>query len=185
VARAVVVTALITGATALDEYIPLLARETGASASGTPLLVLTVSAGAAAGGWLAGRGTRWAAPVLAAGAGCLAVGALLAAAHHEAGILLVAAAFGTFFWAIAHAEARLQDRIQDGARATVTSVAGFGSEVVAVAVYGGYALGSAWAGPGALLACAALPFLLVAPALGSRAESGARGAPGARDAAGG
>ncbi|WP_326807283.1 hypothetical protein OHB04_09475 [Streptomyces sp. NBC_01775] len=63
-------------------------------------------------------------------------------------------------------------------------MAGFGSELVAVAVHGGYALGSARAGPGGLLACAALPFLPVAPALSSRAEPGARSAPGARDAAG-
>lgn len=45
----------------------------------------------------------------------------------------------------------------------MTSVSGFGVEVVAVLVFAGYALGSAWTGPGPLFALAAVPYLLVAP----------------------
>ncbi|MGI5348148.1 MFS transporter [Streptomyces sp. CA-250714] len=166
VARAVVLTAVVTGVTALDEYVPLLAQATGAAPVMLPLLVGLVSAGAVAGGWLAGRGERWAAPVLAAGALLLTAASCAAAVRVPAGFLPLAAAFAAFYWAVAHTEARLQERVDDSARATVTSVAGFGSEVVAVAVYSGYAAGSAaGAGPAPLFACAAVPFLCAAYAL--------------------
>ncbi|GAA2108339.1 hypothetical protein GCM10009780_62200 [Actinomadura alba] len=111
------------------------------------------------GGWLAGRGTRWAAPVLALGAGCLAAGA---AVGHPAGMAGVAVAFGIFEWAGISADARLQERITDGARATITSISGLGVEVVAVLVFAAYALGSNWAGPGLLFTLAAVPYLVVA-----------------------
>ncbi|MDL4822136.1 MFS transporter, partial [Actinomadura sp. OS1-43] len=78
------------------------------------------------------------------------------------GVPLVAVAFGAFRWSVAAADARLQERVGDGARATVTSLAGFGTEAVSVAVFGGYAVGSAWAGPGVLVAVAAVPFAVVA-----------------------
>ncbi|MGP3986970.1 MFS transporter [Streptomyces sp. 3N207] len=166
VARAVALTAVVSGVTALDEYVPLLAQASGAAPATLPLLVGLVSAGAAAGGWLAGRGDRWAAPVLAVGALWLATAACAAAARVPAGFVVLAAAFGAFYWAVAHTEARLQERVDDSARATVTSVAGFGSEVVAVAVYGGYAAGSAGgAGPAWLFGLAAVPFLCAAYAL--------------------
>jgi hypothetical protein len=153
------VTALVGLEGALDEYLPLLARSTGVAASTGPLLVLLVIAGMTVGGWLAGRGTRWVAPVLAAGAGCLAAGA---AVGHPAGMVGVAVAFGIFEWAGVSADARLQERITDGARATITSISGFGVEVMAVLVYVAYALGSQHAGPGPLFALAAVPYLVVA-----------------------
>lgn len=162
VRRALLLAAVLTGTTALDEYVPLLAASTGVGESAVPLLVLLVSAGAAVGGWCAGRGTRRLAPVLAAGACCLAAGA---AGGHPAGMVLVAAAFGVFEWAVVAADARLQERVRDRSRATVTSIAGFGSEVVSVLVFVGYALGSARLEPGPLLALAAVPYLAVALAL--------------------
>jgi hypothetical protein len=68
---------------------------------------------------------------------------------------------------MAAADARLQDRIGDGARATLTSVAGFGSETVAVLVSAGGARGSRWAGAGVLMGAAAVPYVVVAVVLGS------------------
>ncbi|MEV5703992.1 MFS transporter [Actinoallomurus sp. NPDC052274] len=160
VRRSLLIVSVLTGvAGALDEYVPLLARSTGAPASVAPLLVLLVMTGMTAGGWLAGRGTRWTAPILALAAGCLALGA---ASGRTAGMTPVALAFCAFEWAMSNADARLQDQIGDESRATVTSLAGFGSEVVAVLTYSAYALGSAWAGPGPLFALAAVPLLLVA-----------------------
>jgi hypothetical protein len=160
VRRTLLLVAVLTGITgALEEYVPLLALSTGVAAETVPLLELVVMAGFALGGWLAGRGTRWAAPALAVGAGCLAAGAV---SDRPAGIALVAAAFGILQWATVTADARLQDRITDRARATVTSMAGFGSEVLAVLTYAGYALGSTWAAPGPLFALAVVPFLLMA-----------------------
>ncbi|WP_461030399.1 MFS transporter, partial [Streptomyces sparsus] len=158
--RAVLTVSLITGVTAIDEYVPLLARDTGVAAGTVPLLVLLVTAGCVAGGLLTGRGAHLARRVLGVGAGCLAVGAL---SGHPAGLVLVAAAFGCFQWAMVVADARLQTAVSDRSRATVTSMVGVGSEVVAVLVFVSYALGSSLgAGPAALFAVAALPYLLIA-----------------------
>jgi hypothetical protein len=156
VGRTVAVVSLLAGATALDEYVPLLARATGVGPSLVPLLVLLVTAGSTVGGWLAGRGTRWAplAPVVAAV--CLAAGAV---GTHPAGLALVAVAFAVLDWGTAAADARLQERITDSTRATVTSLAGLGSEAASLLVFGFWALGSRWSGPGPLFALAGLPFL--------------------------
>ncbi|GAA0371284.1 MFS transporter [Actinoallomurus spadix] len=160
VRRSLLIVSVLMGvAGALDEYVPLLARSTGAPASATPFFVLLVTAGMTAGGWLAGRGTRWTVPILMVAAGCLALGA---ASGRAAGMVLVALAFCAFEWATSNADARLQDQIGDESRATVTSVAGFGTDVVGVVIYAAYALGSTWAGPGPLFAVAAVPLLLVA-----------------------
>jgi hypothetical protein len=159
VRRCLLVVAAVSGVDALDEYVPLLVQGTGAGASTLPLLVLLVTAGVAAGGWLGGRGTRWAAPALAVGAVCLAAGA---GSGRPAGLVAVAVAFGVFQWTMVAADLRLQERISDSARATITSMAGFGVEVVAVLTFAGYALGSSWAGPGPLFALAAVPYAVIA-----------------------
>jgi len=181
VRRRLLLAAVLSGATALDEYVPLLADSTGVGGSTVPLLVLLVSAGTALGGWCAGLGTRRLAPVLAAGAGALAAGA---AGGHPAGMVFVAAAFGVFQWAMVAADARLQECVGDRARATVTSMAGVGSEVVAVLVFAGYGLGSARLAPGPLVALAAVPYLAVALALALGPRRGRWGdgrAPGGRE----
>jgi MFS family permease len=158
VRQALVLGTVLLGTGALEEYIPLLVLSTGVDTTTVPLLELVVMAGVTLGGWVAGRGTRWAPLAPAVAAGCLAAGA---ASGHPAGMVLVAAAFGIFQWAIADADARLQDGITDQARATVTSLAGFGSEVLSVLVFAAYALGSTVAGPGPLFVVAAIPYLLV------------------------
>ncbi|MGW3772023.1 MFS transporter [Actinomadura verrucosospora] len=169
VRRALVLVVVLEGVTALDEYVPLLVRSTGVAASVVPLLVMVVTVGDAVGGWAAGRGVRWLAPVLGVGAVCLAVGSW---GGRPGGLVLVAVAFGVFRWAMAAADAGLQERVGDGARATVTSVAGFGAEAVAVLVFAGYALGSRWAGAGVLMGVAAVPYVVVAVVLGLGARRG-------------
>ncbi|WP_349498005.1 MFS transporter [Actinoallomurus iriomotensis] len=159
VRRRLLVVALVSGVDALDEYVPLLAKATGAGAATVPLLVLVVTAGVAAGGWLGGRGTTWVGPVLAAASSLLAVGAW---SGRPAGLVAVAVAFGAFQWAIVAADLRLQEQISDGARATITSVAGFGTEVVAVLTFVGYGLGSSRLAAGPLFALAAVPYAIVA-----------------------
>lgn len=154
---------VLEGVTSLDEYVPLLVRSTGAAVVAVPLLVLVVTVGDAVGGWVAGRGVRWLAPVLAVGGVLLAVGSL---SGRPGGLVLVGAAFGVFRWAMAAADARLQERIGDGARATVTSVAGLGAESVSLLVFVGYAVGSRWAGAGVLVGAAAVPYVVVAVVLG-------------------
>ncbi|MDN3359338.1 MFS transporter [Actinomadura sp. DC4] len=159
VRRCLIVVAAVSGVDAMDEYVPLLVRATGVSAPTLPLLVLLITVGVAAGGWLGGRGARWAGPALAVGAVCLAAGAV---SGRPAGLVAVAVAFGVFQWAMVAADLRLQERIEGRARATITSMAGFGVEVVAVLTFAGYALGSAWAGPGVLFAFAAVPYAVIA-----------------------
>ncbi|MBB4933608.1 putative MFS family arabinose efflux permease [Lipingzhangella halophila] len=169
---AILLIAVLSGFDALEEYTPLLAHSTGVPVSAVPLLELLVMAGMAVGGWLAGRATPWSGPLLALGAVLLVAGAI---SGHAAGMVLVAAAFGIFRWASVNAEARLQDLVSNRSRATVTSAAGFGVEVVAVLVFAGYALGSTWAGPGPLFAVAAVPYLVVAPVMWRAWRTGGRG----------
>jgi predicted MFS family arabinose efflux permease len=159
VRRAVAVIAVLSGLGSLDEYLPLLAQSTGVDGPTVALLVLLITVGSVAGGWFAGRGTRRMPSVLAVGAVFLAVGA---AGGRPAGAVLLAVAYGTFQWAMVGADARLQERVPDQVRATVTSIAGLGSEVGAVTAFGGYALGSVWLGPGPLFVLAAVGYLVVA-----------------------
>jgi MFS family permease len=155
----------LTGVSALDEYIPLLADATDVAAPAVPLLVMVVVVGTALGGWLAGRGTHLMAPALAVAAVCLAAGA---AGGSPAGFVPVAVAFGIFQWAIAAADARLQESLADSSRATVTSMSGVGSEVIAVLIYVAYGLSSTWAEPSLIIAVAALPYLVLALAVRRR-----------------
>lgn len=158
----------------LDEYTPYLVRESGVADPRVPLYLLLVWAGAAAGGLLAGRveergrAGRTPAGVLAAllagSAVALGAGGLLGTA---AGIALVGVAFGGFQVATVLAEARLQERITGPARATLTSLAGVGTDLGTIAVYGAYGLvgSAAGLGHGAAFAVCALPYLVIAPLL--------------------
>ncbi|MER6419258.1 MFS transporter [Streptomyces sp. NPDC001137] len=125
---------------ALDEYTPLLVRDTGVAERAVPYLLLLIWAGATAGGLLAGpwerMGTAGLAAVLAAAALAMAVGA---AARTPGALVLLALAFGGFQLATVLADVRLQQRIDDARRATLTSVAGLGSDLATVAAYGVYA----------------------------------------------
>ncbi|MER5454586.1 MFS transporter [Micromonospora sp. NPDC002389] len=150
---------------ALEEYLPLLARDTGVALTTVPLLLLVVTLGQMAGGLLAPAGQRLRtggyALLLAASAVVLAAGALL---RRPVGFLLVAAAFAGFQLASVLADARLQARISGPARATVTSLAGTLTDLTTIAVYVGFGLlatatDNAWA-----FALAVVPYLLVAAA---------------------
>ncbi|THA23861.1 MFS transporter [Streptomyces sp. RKND-216] len=161
--RAVLLVAVLTGSLAYDEFLSLFAASTGVADATVPLLVLLVSAGAAVGEWFAHRGHRLLVPGLVVSGVLLALGGLSA---HPAGMGLIAVAYGVARWSATAAEARLQARISDRARATVGSMAGFGSEVMAILVFAAYGLGSTWSPPGPLIAAAALPPLGVALLLG-------------------
>jgi MFS family permease len=157
--RVLVLVSVLTGVTAVDEFVPLLVRSTHVGPTALTLLVGLVTVGFAVGGLCAGRGTRLLAPALVIAAGCLAAGAL---SGRPAGIVLVAAAFAIFQWASVAADARLQDQISDDARATVTSLAGLGTETVGIAIFAAYAAGSFWLGPAPLFALVAVPYVVIA-----------------------
>ncbi|OEV06864.1 hypothetical protein AN219_33220 [Streptomyces nanshensis] len=156
--NAVLLTSAVTGALMIDEYVPLLIGSMDVGASAVPLLMLLVTVGVAVGGWCAGRGARRLGPALAVAALALAAGAV----SGPAGAVLLALAFGIFQWAMVTCDAMLQDRVTDRARATVSSVAGFGSEVVSVLLCAGYALGSQLWEHSTLFVLAAVPYLLIA-----------------------
>ncbi|MFJ4646243.1 MFS transporter [Streptomyces bobili] len=148
---------------ALDEYTPLLARDTGAADATIPYLLVTVWAGVTAGSLLAGPaerlGRRGFGALLTASALALAVGA---GAGTPAGLALVAVAFGGFQLATVLADARLQQRIEGTGRATLTSVAGLGTELATITVYGTYAQLASTTTHGTTFALLAVPYLLVA-----------------------
>lgn len=154
---AVAVAALLPGFSALDEYLPLLAREKGAPTAAVPLLFALTALAMAGGSALAGSARAVATPLLAgsvvAAAALLAAGALIA---HLAGMVAVAAAFGLLQFAMVRAETRLQDEITGPARSTVLSVSGFAAEVFAVVLYAWFALPLTLT---ALFALSALPLL--------------------------
>jgi hypothetical protein len=162
---------------ALEEYIPLLAVDTGVAAPAVPLLVLLVSVGTALGGLLAATGRsftdRTFAGILAFGALALAAGAISGLA---VGFVAIAAAFCAFQMATVLADVRLQRSITGPARATVTSLAGLGIDLVAILVYGGYAAASTLTGNATIFAVSAVPYAVLALVLligGFRARSAA------------
>ncbi|WP_171111387.1 MULTISPECIES: MFS transporter [Streptomyces] len=153
---------------ALDEYTPLLVRDTGVPDWAGPYLLLLIWAGATAGSLLAGPGERLGAAgfagLLAGSALALAAGAL---ARAPAGLVLVAVAFGGFQLASVLADARLQRRIDDSARATVTSIAGLGTELATVAVFGAYAAIGSATGHSTAFAVFGVPYLVTAALVAS------------------
>jgi MFS family permease len=155
---------------ALDEYTPLLVRDTGVAEQTVPYLLLVIWVGPAIGSLLTGVGERWGTArlgaVLAGSAVALAAGALLGT---PAGIGLVAVAFGGFQLVNVLADARLQNRIEGDRRATLTSVASLGTETATVAVFAAYAaLGSAGYGHNVSFAVFAVPYLVTAGVLVAR-----------------
>ncbi|MVU79766.1 MFS transporter [Nocardia sp. ET3-3] len=174
--RGVVLVALLNGMTAFDEYFALLADHAGAGPALAAILVGVTVAGSLAGSLLAGRTegmrTRTMAGVLAV-AGVLFIGGTLlagSAAHHPAALYVLTAvgfsavgiAYGIDFNADVIASARLQDAIAGPARATVTSVSGFATEVVALLVFAFAALATTWLSLPMVVALLGIPLLLAA-----------------------
>jgi MFS family permease len=156
VRNALVAVAVLDGFGGIEEYFPLLAREWGVATTLVPLLTVGVPLAGAAGAalaWIA-TGARPAAHGALLG---VAVAVLAAAglAGHPAGLAAVALFYGLHQLILVVADARLQDRIEGPARATVTSVSGLGTELAAVAFFAAWALG-------AVLLVAALGFLVAA-----------------------
>ncbi|MFW0784173.1 MFS transporter [Gordonia sp. CPCC 206044] len=155
----------LTWIAALDEYLPLLADTMlggGDAPAGVALLMLVVAVGDIAGGLAAARAPVVRRAVLAgwllAGALSMAIGA---GSGHPAGIVLVAFGFGVLGWALVVADGMLQDRVPSSHRATITSMAGVGEELVAIAAFGAWAVGAQWWPPTILFALAATPYAVL------------------------
>ena len=173
--RSVLLAAAVLGAfDAVEEYFPLLLAGWGIPTALIPLADLPVVLAGVAGAALAGTARRlppWALGAVLAVAMVLFGGAGLAG--HPAGITAVALFYGGYRAVLVVVDARLQERIASRSRATVTSVAGIGTELATFGLYAAWAVGGAplLAGCGLLIAMA-LPALL-RPGAGS-------GAPGSR-----
>jgi MFS family permease len=143
VRRAVLFVAMLTGLLAFDEYFPLAADDDGASHTGVALLVALPAAAQALGTALAGRTSRVSGRTIAVMLGVAAAAlAVVPVGGTLGGFVALALAYGLMYNVVIVAEARLQDSIEGDARATVTSVSGFLSEAVAVAVFAYVATGS-------------------------------------------
>ncbi|MBB6556674.1 MFS transporter [Nonomuraea rubra] len=178
VLRAMLLVAFVTAIWgALEEYVPYLGAETGVAKATIPLLILLVWVGATAGGLLAGPaerlGSRGYAALLGLAALTLAAGAL---SGHPAGFVAIGLAVGAFQLAQVLADVRLQERITGPARATVTSVAGLGTNVVTLGVYTAYGTASSQVSHGATFALLALPYVVIALAM-ARTRRSVRSSP--------
>jgi predicted MFS family arabinose efflux permease len=139
---AVLAAALVGGLDAVEEYFPVLAGDRGVPTAVVPAAVLGITLAGALGAALGGRVDRLpdrALPVL-----LLLAGVLLGAAAVVPGpwaLAVVAVSYALYLAVLVVAEARLQERIDSGRRATVTSVAGLGIELAGLLVFAAWALG--------------------------------------------
>jgi predicted MFS family arabinose efflux permease len=152
--------ALVGGVDAVEEYFPVMAGAWGVPTAAVPLVVLAVPLTGALGAALGGRAGRL--PARRPAALLVAGGVLLGLAglwSRPAGLAAVALFYGLYCAVLVVAQARLQERISGRYRATITSVAALGVEVVSLLVF------AAWALRGPL----AIAFLVVAvaPVLGA------------------
>ncbi|WP_150251488.1 MFS transporter [Nocardiopsis deserti] len=151
----------------LDEYVPLLVAESGVPTATVPVAVLVVWIFVPLGGLLAGPASRLPVRVLAVLVGlaapAIAAGALLGS---PAGWVLIGVGFGLCQTAGVVADARLQDRITGSSRATVTSLAGLGTDALTTASYLLYAGVFAMTGHALAFALFAAPYLVAALVLG-------------------
>ncbi|BDB58385.1 MULTISPECIES: MFS transporter [Rhodococcus] len=169
VRRSVVLAAALLACLAFDEYFALLARESGAETGFVPVLVALTAVGQVVGAATVGRTAtmsgRTMGAVVMVGSVLIAGGAL---AGGIAGFTAIGVGYGALHNTAIVAEARLQDTMSGRARATVSSVVGLTSEVLSVAIFAAYALGSLWLPMAVLVAVTVLPLVglgVVAPRL--------------------
>lgn len=162
VRAAVLAVAALTGLDALEEYFGIVALDWGVPTALVPLATLAIPLVGAAGAALGGAAARLSAGALAT---VFALGLVLLGGsglvRHPSGLVAVTVFYGLYRMVVVVADARLQERIEGPARATVTSVAALGTEIACFAVYATWALGglvpvaALW-----LLVALALPWLL-------------------------
>jgi MFS family permease len=173
--RAVVVAAALLGAfDAVEEYFPLIVVGWGVPTAFVPVADLPIVLAGVVGAALAGRAGRLGSVSLAVvlGAAMFLFGAA-GLADHPAGIAAVAVFYGAYRCVLVVVDARLQERIESRSRATVTSVAGIGTDIATFGVYAAWALGAIplVAALGVLIAVT-LPRLLRAPVAPDVTRSG-------------
>ena len=145
--------ALIGGLDAVEEYFPVFVADQGVAIALVPVVALGLALVGAAGAALGGRLPSRAIPVVLGGGGlCLLVGS---AAQGVPALGAAALFYALYLAVLVAAEAQLQARISGPYRATLTSVAGLGTETAALLVFAAWALGGA--GAMAILVLAVVP----------------------------
>lgn len=167
-ARVAALGAVLEVITVVEEYVPLLARDLGASDTLVPVLAVIPWVGNLVGAEVAARRPgltpRAVAGIVAVGAAALVLGV---ASGTPPGILGIGAMYATVKTAVVLADARLQDHAPDRTRSTVTSIRGLATELLAIGAFGMVGAASAGFGLEAAVALMAVP-LLVAAALTPR-----------------
>lgn len=160
---AVVLAALAPGLAVVDEYAPLLGPAYHLSTASVPIFLLGLTLASAVANWCAGRWshTRHVAAVLGVAALGFGVSGALA---NLIGFAFIAAGWGLLGFAIVVTGVRLQHAIEGSTRATVTSVADVGADLVAMAAYATAGIASGRLSITGLLAAFAVPVLLLAVA---------------------
>lgn len=153
--------ALLSGLDAMDEYFPLIAHNWGIATAVVPLAVLSIPLIGAACAAAAGS-----TPAMRPRAMSLTLGTsalILAAAgiwRHPAGLAGVALFYGVYRFVLVIVNTWLQQAIEGPSRATVSSVAAFGTELATFALYAAWVLGGV-----VLVAVLTLSVALVLPRL--------------------
>jgi MFS family permease len=162
VRRVVLITAALVGLTAYDEYFAFIAREGGVTTAVVPWLVGLAVLGQAIGTALAGRTAGMSSATMAgavvAGGALISLGALVSPVL---GFVAIATGYGLLNNTMIVSEARLQQVIKGPARATVTSVTGLATEVVALAVYAGFGVAAGLASVSTLVALLGIPVVVM------------------------
>jgi MFS family permease len=159
VRRMLLLSALLPAMTALDELFPFVALDAGAAVSLVPVLTFLPMLGQIFGGATAGwqRSGRAVGALVVAGGVAIMGGALVGWVWW--GFAFIAFGYGALQHASVVCDARLQAAVRGPARATVTSVAGFGAELATLPVYALWAGAAVHAGEGPAVAVVAAPLL--------------------------
>jgi hypothetical protein len=141
----VLVVAALTGLDALEEYFTLVALDWGVPVPWIPIAALGIPLVGGAGTWWIAHRSPTRKPftvavlALALGSGAVLLG-LSEWFGRPAGLVGVAMFYGIYRVVLVAMNSKLQDAITGPARATVNSVAGLGSELAAIAIYGLWAV---------------------------------------------
>jgi len=162
VRRALLVAAFVVGASAYDEYFPLVARDHHVATSVVPWLIGLTVVGQVVGTALAGRTATMSAATMgwlvASGGLLVSIGAL---APPWVGFTAIAVGYGLLNNAMVVTETRLQQVITGPARATVTSVLGLAEEIVALSVYASFAVASGALSVPVMVALLGIPMVVL------------------------
>jgi hypothetical protein len=135
-ARLIGVGALLEGLFLIDEYIPLLSRARGGSDAAAPVIVFVVWVGLLVGGEVAARRPDLSGSVLGGAlVAAMAVTALAFVSDVVWTLGLIAIGYVVLEAVWVNTDARLQERANGSTRATVTSVRGFCSACVSMAMF--------------------------------------------------